>query len=60
MAKKHKPAAEIRTQLPKTPTGIEGLDDITQGGLPKGRPRRIGLWQNAARHGIFDARRDRV
>ncbi|MGI4749519.1 MAG: circadian clock protein KaiC [Janthinobacterium lividum] len=24
--------------LPKTPTGISGLDDITGGGLPKGRP----------------------
>jgi circadian clock protein KaiC len=25
-------------QLPKTPTGITGLDDLTQGGLPSGRP----------------------
>jgi circadian clock protein KaiC len=25
------------TPLPKTPTGIEGLDEITFGGLPKGR-----------------------
>ena len=24
--------------LPKTPTGINGLDEITEGGLPKGRP----------------------
>jgi circadian clock protein KaiC len=24
--------------LPKTPTGIEGLDEITEGGFPKGRP----------------------
>jgi circadian clock protein KaiC len=24
--------------LPKTPTGISGLDEITMGGLPKGRP----------------------
>src|SRR5690349_24932435 len=24
--------------LPKTQTGIDGLDEITQGGLPKGRP----------------------
>ena len=27
--------------LPKTPTGIYGLDDITLGGLPKGRPTLI-------------------
>ncbi|SEM59141.1 circadian clock protein KaiC [Mucilaginibacter gossypiicola] len=28
-------------QLPKTPTGITGLDEITGGGLPKGRPTLI-------------------
>jgi circadian clock protein KaiC len=27
--------------LPKTPTGINGLDEITEGGLPKGRPTLI-------------------
>lgn len=27
--------------LPKTPTGIEGLDEITEGGFPKGRPTLI-------------------
>src|SRR6187455_1143818 len=27
--------------LPKTPTGIQGLDDITGGGLPKGRTTLI-------------------
>jgi circadian clock protein KaiC len=32
--------AHART-LPKAPTGIEGLDDITGGGLPKGRPTLI-------------------
>jgi predicted ATP-dependent serine protease len=26
-----------RTLLPKAPTGIEGLDEVTGGGLPKGR-----------------------
>src|SRR5271167_2418645 len=26
-----------RTRLPKTPTGIDGLDEVTGGGLPKGR-----------------------
>src|ERR1700761_7731845 len=28
-------------QLPKTPTGISGLDEITSGGLPKGRPTLV-------------------
>src|SRR5829696_6371871 len=27
--------------LPKAPTGIQGLDEITDGGLPKGRPTLI-------------------
>jgi circadian clock protein KaiC len=27
--------------MPKTPTGINGLDEITEGGLPKGRPTLI-------------------
>jgi circadian clock protein KaiC len=31
----------IQEQLEKTPTGIRGLDDITFGGLPKGRPTLI-------------------
>ena len=30
-----------RKQLPKTPTGIQGLDEVTGGGLPKGRPTLI-------------------
>jgi circadian clock protein KaiC len=30
-----------RIQLPKAPTGITGLDEITQGGLPAGRPTLI-------------------
>ncbi len=28
-------------QLPKTPTGIVGLDEITGGGLPRGRPTLV-------------------
>ena len=32
---------KTRTQLPKAPTGIQGLDEITGGGLPKGRPTLI-------------------
>jgi circadian clock protein KaiC len=27
-----------KTSFPKTPTGISGLDEITKGGFPKGRP----------------------
>jgi circadian clock protein KaiC len=30
-----------RPQLPKSPTGIQGLDEITGGGFPKGRPTLI-------------------
>jgi circadian clock protein KaiC len=30
-----------RTELPKTLTGIRGLDEITRGGLPKGRPTLV-------------------
>jgi circadian clock protein KaiC len=30
-----------RKQLPKAPTGIQGLDEITGGGLPKGRPTLV-------------------
>src|SRR3984957_3705270 len=36
----HKPASPV-TQLPKCPTGIQGLDEITGGGLPRRRPTLI-------------------
>ncbi len=33
---------QVQTQsLPKSPTGIKGLDEITGGGLPKGRPTLV-------------------
>jgi circadian clock protein KaiC len=32
---------ERRQQLPKCPTGISGLDEITGGGLPRGRPTLV-------------------
>src|SRR5512134_1876964 len=32
----HKPTTPA-TRLPKCPTGIQGLDEITGGGLPRGR-----------------------
>ncbi|MBF9219774.1 circadian clock protein KaiC [Hymenobacter sp. BT662] len=34
-------ASATLPQLPKAPTGIEGLDEITEGGLPLGRPTLI-------------------
>ncbi len=27
-----------KRSLPKAPTGIQGLDELTRGGLPRGRP----------------------
>lgn len=40
-AAKSKPVPKSRPQLPKTPTGIRGLDEITAGGLPTGRPTLV-------------------
>lgn len=39
--KPSKSPPNARPQLPKVPTGIQGLDDITGGGLPRGRPTLI-------------------
>lgn len=39
MARKR--SSSVLTDLPKSPTGIKGLDEITGGGLPKGRPTLI-------------------
>ena len=42
MAKKKSIDTEKENFLfPKTPTGIDGLDEITEGGFPKGRPTLI-------------------
>ena len=40
---KTKPSTSVNKKFsfPKTPTGVEGLDEITEGGLPKGRPTLI-------------------
>ncbi len=35
------PPKQPMHQLPKTPTGITGLDEITMGGLPTGRPTLV-------------------
>ena len=40
-APKAKSTPKSRPQLPKAPTGIQGLDEITGGGLPKGRPTLV-------------------
>ena len=41
MAKtQHTPRSAVRG-LPKCPTGIQGLDEITGGGLPRGRPTLV-------------------
>lgn len=40
-ATKSTPASLSWPQLPKAPTGIQGLDEITGGGLPKGRPTLV-------------------
>ncbi|MGI4862872.1 MAG: circadian clock protein KaiC [Janthinobacterium lividum] len=37
----YKLASTALPQLPKAPTGIEGLDEITEGGLPLGRPTLV-------------------
>ncbi len=34
-------AKKTSFELPKSPTGIQGLDEITFGGLPKGRPTLV-------------------
>jgi circadian clock protein KaiC len=36
-----KSGSMVQSELPKAPTGIEGFDDITKGGLPRGRPTLI-------------------
>lgn len=39
---KLKPQTAIQGfQFPKTPTGVDGLDEITEGGFPQGRPTLI-------------------
>ncbi len=37
---RRKPAFQ-RQSFPKTPSGIRGLDEITSGGLPRGRPTLV-------------------
>lgn len=36
-----RPSTTPMTGLPKAPTGIQGLDEITGGGLPRGRPTLV-------------------
>jgi circadian clock protein KaiC len=39
--KEAKTRAAVRASIPKAPTGIQGLDEITGGGLPAGRPTLV-------------------
>jgi circadian clock protein KaiC len=41
MARPKRRPESPRPPLPKAPSGIEGLDDITGGGLPRGRPTLV-------------------
>ena len=41
MTTKTKKQGHLRAQLSKSPTGIQGLDEVTGGGLPKGRPTLV-------------------
>ncbi len=41
LTKQKKYRATTSFRFPKTPTGIEGLDEITEGGFPTGRPTLI-------------------
>ncbi len=41
MSPKNRPAPKATSALPKAPTGITGLDEITGGGLPAGRPTLV-------------------
>lgn len=41
MTDKTKKKGHQRAQLSKSPTGIQGLDEVTGGGLPKGRPTLV-------------------
>lgn len=40
-SKRARPRKDTIPELPKAPTGIAGLDEITGGGLPRGRPTLV-------------------
>jgi len=39
--RRRSPVRDQRQDLPKCPTGIEGLDNVTGGGIPRGRPTLV-------------------
>jgi circadian clock protein KaiC len=41
MKTKNTKSTSLAVRLPKCPTGIQGLDEITGGGLPRGRPTLV-------------------
>ena len=40
-SRKRKPRGAVPERLPKVPSGVRGLDEITSGGLPRGRPTLV-------------------
>src|ERR1700692_4169748 len=41
MKKSSQPRDKAKSTLPKAPTGIQGLDEVTGGGFPRGRPTLV-------------------
>src|SRR5215467_1096804 len=41
MQRRSRPATRVTSTLVKSPSGIRGLDAITGGGLPRGRPTLV-------------------
>src|SRR5687768_18111235 len=41
MSQKPRKRSTTPRSVPKAPTGIQGLDEVTHGGLPKGRPTLV-------------------
>jgi circadian clock protein KaiC len=41
VTRRSKPQKAEVSSLPKAPTGIKGLDELTEGGLPRGRPTLV-------------------
>ena len=63
MASTGKPNRSGGSGLPKAPTGVRGLDEMTGGGVPRGRPTLVcggRVRQDDARHRVPRARRDAV
>ena len=56
MPRKKSSSKTVHSEFPKALTGIQGLDEITGGGLPQ-RTNHVGLrkpwlWKNTIGHGV--------